>query len=133
MLDRWPKFKPFPLNVTKKCQCCKVRNAAYLIDSFGSPYCKKTLCPLNSNTFNNNAPRVCILHSDGTLQAKLMFYYFRSSLPARCARKMSSSSAAPPTSRLSAIKLATRSCCPFQRKTELTASLISSTRTGSTK
>lgn len=60
MLDRWPKFKPFPLNVTKKCQCCKVRNAHYLIDSFGAPYCKKTLCPLNSNTFNNNAPRVCI-------------------------------------------------------------------------
>lgn len=51
MLDRWPKYKALPLNVAKKCECCKVKNAVYLMDAVGNPYCKKTLCPLNLKPF----------------------------------------------------------------------------------
>lgn len=55
MLDLWPKFKPLPLNVVKKCECCLIRDAVYLMDAFGTPYCKKTLCPLNFKPFANLA------------------------------------------------------------------------------
>jgi hypothetical protein len=96
MLHRWPKFKAHPLNVTKKCDCCKIRNAVFLLDAVGNPYCKRTLCPLNSKPFADLAKVGS--HLEIKSQANL-FFKFRNSLPARCARKTWCSFAIPLTSR----------------------------------